>query len=495
MKELVYYALNAYEHWVIFYLAAISIIYFTLLLTGLIELMRRNLTRVDPEVMRTIESSPLIPPISILAPAFNERASICQSVRSMLALNYPEMEVVVINDGSKDDTLQVLIDEFHLYRSASYYETRIPSKQVRGVYQSMDFHGLVVVDKENGGKADSLNAGLNVARYPLVCSVDADSILEQDSLLRGVRPFVYNPDLCLASGGIIRVVNGCGVLNGRVTNVRSPQKWIARFQVIEYLRAFLGGRVGFSSFNSLLVISGAFGIFSKAAVLAIGGYRTDTVGEDMEIVVRLHRWAREQKRHYLIAFEPDPVCWTEVPESLKILRRQRNRWQRGTLETMWNHRGMILNPKYGSVGMIAFPYFVIFEVFGPLVELTGYVLTILGWIFGLFDGRMAFLFFLASISYGVLLSLGSVVLEEMTLSRYPRIVDMLIMLASSVLESLGFRQLLTVWRCEAFITLFRGKHGWGAMERKGFGTPKSPAPVEATPALASAPKGTPVAAR
>lgn len=460
--------LSWYESWVIVYLFVISTIYLALTLTGLLSLLRHHFLGADPEVGRTMQLSSLMPPISVLAPAFNEAVSICQSVRAMLSLNYPEFEVIVINDGSKDATLRLLVNEFHLYKSARYFENRLDSSPIRAVYESMDPVPLVVIDKDNSGKADSLNAGLNVSRYPLVCTVDADSILEEDALLRAVRPFLYDPERVVAVGGIVRVVNGCEVSGGRVTRIDSPRSWIGRFQVVEYLRAFLGGRVAFGAYNCMMVISGAFGVFSKSVLLSVGGYRTDTVGEDMELVVRLHRFLRGERRPYRIVFEPDPVCWTEVPESLTVLRRQRNRWQRGTIETLWKHRKMMLRPSFGLLGMAAFPYFLLFETIGPLVELSGYLLTILGLAFGIVDLEVAMLFFLAAISYGVLLSVASVVLEELTLRRYPKVRHLLILIASAVLESLGFRQLLTVWRAGAFLDVLRKTKGWGRMERKGF---------------------------
>jgi cellulose synthase/poly-beta-1,6-N-acetylglucosamine synthase-like glycosyltransferase len=386
-------------------------------------------------------------------------------------LTYPQFEVIVINDGSTDATLRLLIDQFHLYRSARFYQSTLPGKPVRAVYESMDPIPLIVVDKENGGKADSLNVGINVARYPLVCAVDSDSLLESDALLRVARPFLEDPKRVLAVGGIVRVANGCTAAAGRVLGVDLPQSWIARFQVIEYLRSFLGGRVAFSAFNCLLVISGAFGLFSKAAVLAAGGYRTSTVGEDMELIVRLHHWARKIKKDYRIVFQPDPVCWTEVPESLKILKRQRNRWQRGSIETMWLHRGMIGRPCYGLLGLFAFPYFLLFEVLGPAVELTGYLLTILGFCLNLFDWQIVLIFFLATVLYGMILSVGSVVLEELSASRYPHVRSMLLLIASAILENFGFRQLLTLWRAQAFWDVLKGNKSWGVMERQGFQRP------------------------
>ena len=469
MKELLLSLLGWYETWVILYLFAISTIYMVLLLTGCVLLVHYRFFRRDPEVSRCLEFSALMPPISILAPAYDEAATVRQSVRAMLLLRYPEFEVVIINDGSKDDTLRLLIEEFHLYKSARFFDKGLTTGPIRAIYESIDPVPLVVIDKQNTGKADSLNAGINVARYPLVCCVDADSILEEDSLLRAARPFVEDPEHVIAAGGIVRVANGCEVAGGRVVRVGVPQSWIARFQVVEYLRAFLGGRVAFSMYNCLLVISGAFGLFSKAAIVAVGGYGTNTVGEDMELIVRLHHWARREKKDYRIVFEPEPVCWTEVPESLATLHRQRSRWQRGTIQTLWAHRGMIAHPGYGLLGLAAFPYYVLFEMFGPLVELTGYIVTFMGLALNLFNHNTALLFFLAAATYGILLSVASVILEELTLRRYPKVRDLVLLLIAGVLESLGFRQLLTIWRAQAFWHLFRNGQAWGAMERKGFG--------------------------
>lgn len=470
MRSLLISVISQFEWWILAYLLAINTIYFGLTLIGFLEMLRFRFLNDDQEGDAALEGSTLIPPVTVIAPAFNESATVCESVRAMLSLSYPEFEVIVVNDGSKDNTLQLLIEQFHLYRSARYYETGIETKPIRAVYESMDSIPLVVIDKENGGKADSLNAGINVSRYPLICCVDSDSLLEQDALMRVAKPLVQDPEHVIAVGGIVRVANGCTVANGRVLDVELPKSWVARFQVVEYLRAFLGGRVALSSFNSLLVISGAFGLFLKSAVLAVGGYRTSTVGEDMELVVRLHHWARRQKRKYKIVFEPNPVCWTEVPETLTVLKRQRNRWQRGTVETVISHRGMIGHPRYGILGMFAFPYFVAFEMLGPVVELSGYIITALGYWFGIFDVTIAVLFFVAAILYGVLLSTASILLEEMSVRRYPTIKSLLTLILFGLLENLGFRQLLTIWRAQAFLDIWNRKGGWGTMQRRGFQT-------------------------
>ena len=455
------------ESGIILYVALINSIYFLLIVLGFQALRRERgaFLRVRrDELLR----SPLLPRVAVLAPAFNEAATCRESVRAMLALRYPHHEVIVINDGSKDDTLQILIDEFKLYRSSRAPDGAIPCKPIRAIYESRDPLRLVVVDKENGGKADSLNAGINVARAPLVCAVDSDSLLEDEALLYVVKPFLED-STTIAAGGIIRIANGCRVEGGRVVDVRTPTQWLPLFQVVEYLRAFLGGRIAFSFLNSLLIISGAFGVFRRDAVVEAGGYRTSTVGEDMELVVRLHAIWRTAGRAYRIVFVPEPVCWTEAPETLRVLKRQRNRWQRGTVDSVGLHKRMLLNPRFGAVGIFALPYFFLFEMLGPAVELLGYVLTFSGIVFGLIRPAVAILFLVVSILFGIVLSMSSVVLEELTQRRYARPSDLLRLFVASVVENLGFRQLLTVWRTQGLIDGLRGKQGWGAMERRGFG--------------------------
>ena len=420
-----------------------------------------------PEARAVLLNSPLLPEVSIIMPAYNEALTIAQSVRSMLDLHYPHYDVIVVNDGSKDDTMKILIDEFHLCKSTRRIGNAV-TQPIRGVYRSRDPIRLTVVDKENGGKADALNAGLNVARSPLVAAVDSDSLLEEDALLHVVEPFVENPGKVLATGGIIRVVNGCTVERGRVTRIATPSRVLPLFQTIEYLRAFLGGRVAFSFLNSLLLISGAFGVFDREAVLEAGGFATSTVGEDMELVVRMHRINRTKKLPYLIVFVPEPVCWTEVPESWKVLHRQRNRWQRGTVESLMAHEGMLFHPRFGGPGWFALPYFVVFEMLGPAIEMAGYLFTVAGIILGVVSMKIALLFFVVSVMFGVLLSMSAVVLEEFTMRRYPSVVDLLRLLAAAVLENFGYRQLLTFWRLQGVFDGLRGKRGWGAMERRGF---------------------------
>ena len=458
---------------IIAYLAVINGVYFVLMVLGFFTLRKERGGPGQAE-RDALVKSPLLPSVAVIAPAFNEEATIRESVRSFLSLEYPALTTIVVNDGSSDGTLDALIDEFRLYRSSRQPTDELQTQTIRGIYESRDPIPLVVVDKENGGKADSLNAGLRVARTTLVAAVDADSLLEPGSLLSVVRPFLDDPARTVATGGIVRVVNGCDVQRSRVERVASPTQWIPLFQTVEYLRAFLGGRVAFSFMNALLLISGAFGMFKRAAVVEVGGFSTSTVGEDMELVIRLHHQGRRRGRPYRIVFVPEPVCWTEVPETLRILQRQRNRWQRGTLESLTRHWTMLFNPRYRTVGLFAMPYFVFFEMLGPVVELVGYVLAVGGLALGFILPEIAALFFIVSVLFGMVLSVGSVLLDDLTARRHPAPIDVVRLVAAALIESLGFRQLMTVWRTKGLVDGLRGRTGWGVMERRGFRSATSP---------------------
>lgn len=414
------------------------------------------------------------PPITVLAPAHDEEATCVESVRSLLTLNYPEYEILVINDGSRDGTMQALIDAFDLVSAARLPTADLPTAEVRKVYQSARHPTLWVVDKVNGGKADALNAGLNLCATPFFCAIDADSLLERDALLRIVRPFLED-ETTVAVGGIIRIVNGCLVKAGTVQTVGLPKSLLARFQVLEYLRAFLAGRMGLSEARMSLIISGAFGLFKRETVIAAGGYASrrtvgETVGEDMELVVRLQRYCAERQIPYRVRFVPDPAAWTECPETMGQLRRQRDRWQRGLVESLMRHRTMLLNPKYGRVGMVAFPYFFFLEMIGPLIELGGYLVFILMVVLGRVSVLYMSAFLLLAIVFGIALSMAAIGLEELTFRRYPRLQDLLELLVLAVLENIGFRQLNTFWRAQGLWSSLRRKSAWGDMERRGFTT-------------------------
>jgi len=406
-------------------------------------------------------------PISIISPAFNEEKSIEESVRALLTLRYPELEIIVVNDGSTDNTLKVLMEKFKLVPIDRTYASKIPTEKIKQIYTSLIYPQLIVVDKENGGKADALNAGVNVAVYPLVAVIDADTLLDPDALLRASYPFIED-EKTVAVGGIVRVVNDCKVIGGRVREVIAPKNLLAVIQVVEYLRAFLFGREGFDSLNGLLIISGAFGLFSRRAVIEVGGYLRDTVGEDMELVLRMHRYYKSKKIPYRITFVPDPVAWTEVPEDLKSLGRQRRRWQKGLMDSLFKNLEMLLNPRFGVVGIFSFPFFFFLEMLGPIIELGGYGVFAVSLYFGAVNKTFAVLFLLLAFIYGILVSIFSLILEELSFSRYKRMRDIFKFLLAAIIENFGYRQLTSIWRFLGIIDFLRGDKSWGKMRRKGF---------------------------
>ena len=412
--------------------------------------------------------SPLTPAMSVLVPAHNEEVSIALTINNLLHLDYMRYEVVVINDGSTDGTLVELIRVFQLEPSLERGEGLLPSAAIRMVYSSRRHHNLIVVDKENGGKADALNAGLNYARHPYFCSIDADVILEADALQRIVLSIVETDKRVIAIGGIVRVANGCRVDKGRITRVEMSRSALVVFQIVEYFRAFLCGRTGFSAFNGLMIISGAFGIFEREIVLEIGGYRLKTVGEDMDLVTRLHARMRERNEtDYLIKFLPDPVCWTEVPNTLRVLARQRRRWQKGLLEVLAANSRMFFNPRYGAIGMIAYPFFFLFEGWGIIIELIGYLFFAAMWWQGSLNDEFAVAFLCVAVLCGWALSLSGIVLAEMTPKRYPKLHHVVIMVIFALAENLGYRQMTSVMRLLGIADYLRGAGDWGLMERSG----------------------------
>ncbi|HCA79556.1 MAG TPA: glycosyl transferase [Bacteroidetes bacterium] len=471
LEAAVQFLTSGYLLFVVIYFIGVSLTYTILLVISVREILSQLRHDKFCDFRLTVQSE-LTPPVSILAPAFNEGPTIIQSVRSLLKLSYGKYETVVINDGSKDDTLAQMIEYFKMYRSKHVYRPIIHTKAVRAIYKSRlpEYRSLVVVDKENGGKADALNVGINAARYDFVCCIDADSILEDDALQKVMRAFLED-DKVVAVGGIVRIANGCDVVNGRVVRVGLSDRLVPIFQVVEYFRAFLSGRMSWQALNGLLIISGAFGLFKRDAVIKVGGYKHDSIGEDMELVMRLHRIHLEKNERYRVTFVPDPVCWTEAPDTLRVLSRQRNRWHRGLLDTMLIHRKMFLNRRYGVVGMAAMPYFVFVELLGPAFEFFGYVSMGIMIATGTLNEELSLLFFIVALFYGVMFSVGAVLLEEISFQRYPKPGDLALLLSFGVLENFGYRQLTAWWRVKAFWDYFRGKKSWGKMERKGFSKP------------------------
>jgi cellulose synthase/poly-beta-1,6-N-acetylglucosamine synthase-like glycosyltransferase len=405
-------------------------------------------------------------PISVIVPAYNESATIITATRAMLQLEYPDYEVLVVNDGSKDDTLQKLIEAFDLRPFPEAYRQRVPCRPVKCVYSSLRHPTLRVIDKENGGsKADAMNAGINACRYPIFCAVDADSVLQLDSLRRAVRPFLEDPDV-VAAGGTVRIANGCKVRGGFLEEVGLPRNFLALVQVVEYLRAFLFGRMGWDYLNAVLIVSGAFGVFDKETVVRVGGYRSDAIGEDMELILRMHRLLREDGRRYSIKFVPDPICWTDAPEELGSLSRQRIRWHHGLGESLVLHKGLLFQRNGGAISWLAMPFFYLFELFGPAVELAGYVFMTVAGSLGWIPWETTGIFFCLAVGLGVLLSTSALVLEELSFHVYPRARDLLKLFLVAIIENFGYRQLTVWWRLKGLVGWLRGqKPKWGMMKR------------------------------
>ncbi|WNS81419.1 glycosyltransferase [Domibacillus sp. DTU_2020_1001157_1_SI_ALB_TIR_016] len=428
-------------------------------------------SELDPrETTEDIAGNERTFPVSILVPAYNEEVGVVSTVRSLLALEYPEKEIIVIDDGSKDQTSARMIEEFQMTEVSFAVRAYLETAEIKTIYQSSIFPYIRLIKKANGGKADALNAGINLASYPYFCAIDGDSVLENDALLKTMKPIIESDGQIIVTGGSVRIANGSTISRSKVETINLPSHPVVLMQIIEYFRAFLIGRLALSRMNILLIVSGAFGVFHKERVIRAGGYNRKTVGEDMELVVRLHRLLREEKSKQRIEYIPDPVCWTEAPESLEVLRSQRIRWQRGLWETLWTHRKMIFNPAYGSIGLLSMPYFLLVELLGAVFELGGYFMIFGGFFFSLIDPKTAGILFLVTIFYGSFISALAVLLEEMTLHKYPKVSHLVRLYLWALTETFWYRPFMVIWRIQGIFAAFRKKHNWGNMKRKGIST-------------------------
>jgi cellulose synthase/poly-beta-1,6-N-acetylglucosamine synthase-like glycosyltransferase len=418
-----------------------------------------------------LASTSYAPTLSIIAPAYNEGKGIVENVRSLLAIYYSSLEVIVVNDGSKDDSLKILISAYELEKIDYFIHYQIPTQEIRGIYKSKNplYNKLIIVDKENGGKSDALNAGINVSNNNYIVCIDADCVLEQDAMLKMVKPFLEQTDVrVIASGGVLRIANSCIVENGRLVKVIMQKEYLPRMQSLEYIRAFILGRMGWSRLNGLLLISGAFGVFDKEIVIKCGGYSTQTVGEDMELVVRMRRYLEEQKMKYKVVYIPDPLCWTEAPNSFKILGRQRNRWARGLYETLRMHKSMFFNPKYRLLGMLSYPFWFFFELGGPLVEFFGFIFFIVFALTGMIDWGFSLLLLLFVIFFAYTYSAFAIYMDVYTDKEYKKRKDVLQLILTSFTEPFYFHPFIVVSTIRGYFDLFRKKKSWGEMTREGF---------------------------
>jgi cellulose synthase/poly-beta-1,6-N-acetylglucosamine synthase-like glycosyltransferase len=421
-----------------------------------------------------ILTSPLSPKISIIAPAFNEALNIVDNAKSLLSLEYPDFEVVIVNDGSRDDTLQRLIDAYHLDHHPYDLPQRVDCREIRGVYKSREQANshLTVVDKVNGGKSDALNAGINVCAGRLIACIDVDCVLERDALQRMIKPFLEETDRkVIATGGVIRLANDCKIEDGHLLQIRVPRSFIAAAQVLEYMRAFLLSRVYWAKVNGLLLVSGALGMFDKETVIEAGGYSRNTVGEDMELVMRMRRMMEERGQPYAVRYIPDPLCWTEGPSKWKVLGRQRNRWTRGMMDSLRFHRKMFFNPAYGTTGMVSYPHWFFYEWLAPIVEALGLLYCLVLFLTGNLDYRLFFLLLAFVYAFAVFLSSIAIWVDQKTYLQYQSKRDLIRLLLVAMAEPFFYHPFVVYSAIRGNIDYLRGKKGWGSMTRTGLSRP------------------------
>jgi cellulose synthase/poly-beta-1,6-N-acetylglucosamine synthase-like glycosyltransferase len=453
-----------FNYFIGFYYGFVNAVYTLLLAVSLVVIVK-HVKRIRYSPIKDFAASPETPPVTIIIPAFNEETVITRTVMSALAVNYPFCEIVVVNDGSTDGTLKTLVETFRLRKIDRAYRKALHTAPVTGFYYSPAAPNLLVIDKVKGGKADALNCGINVSRSPYFCTVDADSILEKDALIRLMTPVLESAVPVIACGGVIRVLNGLELRDDDIREIALPSSRLAMLQIVEYLRSFLFGRVGLDAMNGILILSGAFAFFHKAAVVDVGGFRRNNVTEDMELVVKLHRSHIESGKPYRIKFVSDPICWTEVPEDLTMLGRQRRRWHLGMIQSIFAYRSMMFNPRYGKMGMIVLPYYLLVELLSPVVEVIGYIAVILSYSLGLLSFKFLLLFLTLAVFYGVFLSTAGIFLEEMTYRRYPKWSHLARLLVYAVLENFGYRQINSFWRFQAFLRYLAGMRKWEYVEK------------------------------
>lgn len=427
----------------------------------------RRDTRRARKLAHDIRAVPSVS-VSIVVPAYNEALTVVESVRALLAVDYEPCEIVVVNDGSSDDTLGLLRRAFNLIPGPLAFMQPLPTEPIRGIYRSIVEPRLVVVDKQNGRcKADAANAGINAASNALVLVIDADTLLVSDSLNRAVLPFLEDPTT-VAVGANVGIVNGCHVEHGRLATVGLPRSRVALLQIVEYMRAFMLFRLACAAVNGVVLISGAFGLFRRDAVIAVGGYDRMAIGEDIDLTVRLQRHFRQRGEAFRIAFDPRPLCWTLAPEDWTSLRSQRLRWRRGLLQVLWRYRPMIGNPRYGVVGLGVLPYIALFEGVAPLLELAGYAVVTAAIVVGILHWSYYGLLLIVPVVFGGAVGMLSILMNDLATRHYMRWRDLVRLTGAAVVEHCGYRQLNSWWSWQGTVQAMVGAPGWGAMKRRAF---------------------------
>ncbi|MCC7232015.1 MAG: glycosyltransferase family 2 protein [Bacteroidia bacterium] len=466
-----YYFTKFADHFILIYSLLLFCTYFLLSVFSALDIinyMRRN-SFID---YRDLLTSPSTPDISVIAPAYNEAKTIVQNVRSLLNIHYVNFEVIIVNDGSRDDTLKLLIDAYQLEAVPFAIDAKLPSKAIQAIYKSRvpSLSRLTVVDKLNGGKADALNAGINISKYGIFAAIDVDCILEYESLLKMVKPFMEQAgeEKVIAVGGVVRIANSCEVKDGKIVKVNLPRNIIPRVQVLEYIRAFLLGRMAWSRLNGLILISGAFGMFDKKIAIASGGYNHRTVGEDMELVIRMRRYMEEKKVKYRVVYLPDPLCWTEAPSTFRVLAKQRNRWTRGTAETLWLHKKLIFNPRYNFLGMVSMPFWFLFEWLAPIVETSAFLYLMMMAFLGILNVELFITLFVLIYAFAIMYSTAAILFEELSFHQYKKKRDIFRLLGTAFIEPIFIHPITVYYAIRGNLDLMTGVRNWGEMKRKGF---------------------------
>lgn len=392
--------------------------------------------------------SGLEPPVSLLFTCHDEEADVVASINALLNLQYARFEIVVVNDGSQDATMDVLVQAFELLPFPEAYRIQIPTQPISNVYRSTRYPHLRVIDKVRGGKADALNAGLNAARYPLICNVDSNTLLQRDSLNLLAAPFLNDPSAIVAIGAV-RIANGCELKDGLIEKIGLTKRPLPLFQSVAYLRTFLFSPLGWSTLNGMLISPPGVNMIRKEVAVEVGGYRTDVANAAVELVMRLHRVMRKQRRPYQIRFVADPVCWRKIPSDIATLKRRHIQWQRALLDGLSLNLGLLFSRHGGVPGTLAFPFALLFELLGPLVEVFGYAFIIIATATGIIPWSTCIAFFTLTIGLGILLSISSLLLEEISFRLYPRGADLARLIMIAIIGNFGLRQLNSCWRALA----------------------------------------------
>ncbi|MBP0725161.1 glycosyltransferase [Bacillus sp. RG28] len=446
----------------------VNVLYVALTLRSAQIIRKQNLLTHD-NMLNSMKKEKDLPGVSLLVPSYCEELTIEENVKNLLKLDYPKLEVIVINDGSDDRTVDLLKESFQLEKVKLTRDVFIKTERVKQAYRSTIDKRLIVIDKENGGKADSLNVGISYSKYPLIASIDADSLLEEKALLKLVKHYLRKPKEVVAVGGQVRVVNSSTIDNGEIKTIRTPKNIWARFQALEYIKAFVSGRTAWSKWNGLIIVSGAFGLFDKRIVKEIKGYRGGFPGEDMNIILKLHKHHRDENIKYRIDYCPNAICFTQAPESYRILSSQRKRWGRGNVKNMVEiGLSMTLRPKYKAVGLITLPYTILYETLNPLLKLSG-ALALLGYsYYNMTNLKIVLFFMLLNFLLGLILSYGSILLDMKEFRFYTDTKELVKLLATVPIMFLGYYYLNSYWKFIGFIDYLRNNNTWGTMVRQSF---------------------------